>query len=97
MDENVRTQLREQLDRARWEWLQPHHERGAVFLVDSMLDLVDVATRVAADDTVAVSHWLASRCLTRPTDEQVAVWEANRALSFSMLVVNPYILIQDAE
>ena len=95
MEETIRERLVGQLDQARWEWLKPHHERGAVFLVDPMLDLITVAERVACDDSAAVSSWLASHCLARPDEQQVALWAGQDHLSFQMVVVHPYVLIQE--
>ncbi len=84
-----------QVDQARWEWLQPHHERGVLLLVDGMLELAEVGERIAADDTACVQSWLASRMLGRPTPEQLADWGHEPGRQFSMLVVSPFVLIQE--
>ncbi len=84
----------DQVDTARWQWLRAHNERGALILVDEMLELAFVGERVAADDTAAVKSWLASTLLSRPTAEQIAAWDVEPEKPFSMLVVSPFVLIQ---
>lgn len=93
----TKEELALQLDQARWEWLRPHHERGALILVDGMLDLAAVGERIAADDTACVQSWLASRMISRPSVEQLAGWDHEPARQFSMLIVSPFVLIQERD
>ncbi|GAM10923.1 hypothetical protein OR1_03223 [Geobacter sp. OR-1] len=86
-----------EIETARWEWLKPHNEREALFAVSPDLDLAHVGERVAADDAVTVERWLASHLLARPTAAQVAEWDKNPATGFSMLIVSPFVLIQEKE
>lgn len=85
----------EQLDTSPWSWLKPHNERGALILVDGMLDLVTVAERVACDDSAAVQSWLASRLLSKPTAEQIEAWNTVPEKMFTILVVSPFVLMQE--
>lgn len=91
----TREELARQIDQARWEWLRPHLERGALIVVDALLDLAEVGERLAVDDTNAVQAWLASRMIARPTAEQIDSWNLKPQMQFSMLVVSPFVLIQD--
>lgn len=84
-----------QVDQACWGWLRPHHERGALFLVDGMLELPEVALRLAADDSQQVQAWLASRLIGKPTAAQAGAWEREPEQRFAMLVVSPFVLIQE--
>lgn len=88
-------ELAHQIDQARWEWLKPHHERGSLIVVDGMLELAEVGERIAADDTASVQTWLASRMIVKPTVEQLAGWDQEPAKLFAMLVVSPFVLIQE--
>jgi len=90
-------ELSAQVDTARWHWLQAHNERGALILVEGMLDLALVGERLVADDRVTVESWLASRLLSKPTAEQIENWNALPDKSFSMLIVSPFVLIQEQE
>jgi hypothetical protein len=86
-----------EIETAQWQWLKPHHDREALFTVSRDLDLAEVGERIAADDAAMVERWLASRLLGRPTDGQVAAWDQDPASSFSMLIVSPFVLIQEQE
>jgi hypothetical protein len=86
-----------QVDTAQWQWLRAHNERGALILVEGMLELAEVGERLVADDSATVQAWLASSLLSKPTAEQIAVWNAAPAKLFSMLVVSPFVLIQEQD
>jgi len=88
-------ELSVQIDTAQWQWLRAHHERGGLILVESMLDLSFVGERLVADDRVAVEAWLASRLLSKPTAGQIEIWNTVPDKPFSMLVVSPFVLIQE--
>jgi hypothetical protein len=87
--------LQEQLDAARWEWLREHHQRGVLLLVEPLLDLAEVGERMAADDSAAVQAWLASRLLAKPSETQVAAWDAMPDKLFALLIVSPFVLVQE--
>ena len=89
--------LAEQVDTAQWQWLRAHNERGALILVEGMLELAEVGERLVADDSATVQAWLSSSLLSKPTAEQVAVWDTVPGKPFSMLVVSPFVLIQEQD
>ncbi|MDD2501397.1 MAG: DUF2288 domain-containing protein [Geobacter sp.] len=97
MQDDAAQGLAEQVDVAQWQWLRAHNERGALILVERMLELAEVGERLVADDSATVQTWLASSLLLRPTAEQVAVWDAAPGKLFSMLVVSPFVLIQEQD
>lgn len=94
--ETGREELAQQVDQARWEWLRPHQERGALVWVDGMLELAEVGERLAADDTASVQAWLASHMIAKPNAEQLDAWNRQPDRLFAMLVVSPFILIQES-
>lgn len=87
--------LADQVDTALWQWLKAHNERGALILVDRMLELSVVAGRLVADDSAAVQSWLASHLLSKPGIEQIELWNTMPEKPFAMLVVSPFVLIQE--
>lgn len=91
----TREELSLQVDQARWEWLKPHYQRGVLIVVDGMLELAEVGERIAADDTASVKSWLASRMIVKPTAEQFEGWEQQPDLQFAVLVVSPFVLMQE--
>lgn len=84
-----------QIEEVEWHWLRLHLERGAVIIVAPALDLAEVATRVASDDSSAVGAWVSSGQLTKPTLEQIGAWNADPMRRFRMLIVQPYVLVQE--
>lgn len=97
MDDTLRAELAAQQDVALWHWLRPHNERGALILVDSMLDLAEVGVCLATDNGAQVQAWLASRLVAKPTAEQLESWNNEPSKSFRMLVVSPFVLIQEQD
>jgi len=83
------------IDEAEWGWLRAHLERGGVILVADSLDLADAALRVAGDDTEKISDWVDAGMIGKPTESQVQAWDGDRHKKFSMLIVSPYVLIQE--
>lgn len=90
-----REELALQVDVAEWGWLRPHGERGGLVVVSSLLDLAEVGARVAADDAAAIQSWIAAGDLGKPTAAQLEAWNAAPDRRFRMLVVSPYVLMQE--
>lgn len=91
----TREELALEVDVAEWGWLRPHGERGGLVVVSSLLDLAEVGARVATDDATAIQSWIAAGDLGKPTAAQLEAWNAAPDRRFRMLVVSPYVLIQE--
>ena len=89
--------LAPQLDTAEWQWLRPHNERGALIIVDSMLELAEVGEKLACDDAAAIQAWLASSLVKKPDLDQISAWNQTPSKLFSMLVISPFVLIQEQQ
>jgi len=85
----------DQVENVEWHWLRPHLERGALILVAPGLALAEAGACVAADDAGRVGAWIASGELTKPTLEQINAWDAEPTRTFRMLIVQPYVLVQE--
>jgi hypothetical protein len=94
--ESLREKLSESVDQAEWDWLAPHAGRDALVLVDSALDLVDVGVAIANDDMPTVQHWIDEQLISKPSAEQLTLWERDRSHRFNALIVQPYVLMQDS-
>lgn len=92
MPTDLHKKLREELGVASWRMLQPHHKRGALLLLASDLDMVEVAVAIAQDQVPAIQAWLSSGHLGRPSAEHITLWDQAGA-SFHFLIVQPYVLI----
>lgn len=88
-------ELTAKIDLAEWFMLRAHLERGGLIVVDSMLDLAEVGAGVAADDVKAIERWIVSGLLGKPTEQQIACWDAEKGKRFRCLIVSPYVLVQE--
>lgn len=91
----TREELVLEIVEADWANLRAHLERGGLILVDHSLDLDEVALKVTSDDATSIGQWINSGLLTKPSSDQIVHWDADGEKHFRMLIVSPYILIQE--
>lgn len=95
MREEIEEKLKNEVDKASWDMLSEHHERGAVFIVASELPLVKVATAIAVDDLSIVSIWLKNKELQKVSEKvSLEFSKTPKAKDFDFIIVQPYVLIQ---
>ena len=83
------------LAEVNWRELKIHLKRDAIIVVSVELDLIDVGVAVADDDKTLVETWVTSNQLNKPTEKQLESWEQSPEQRFQMLIVQPFIRIQD--
>jgi len=83
------------IDETEWSWLRAHLERGGLILVNDSLDLAEAAFKVAEDDIATIEQWVSAGKLRKPTDTQIQHWNEESQKKFAMLIVSPYVLIQE--
>jgi hypothetical protein len=93
MTAELRAQLTELLDEAELEWLKPHIHKGTVVVVHPGLDLLDVGTAIAEDNTMAVQRWIGEQLVLKPSPDTLAAWNTAPP-QFRALIVSPYVLVQ---
>ena len=76
-----------------WSELLRYYASGHVIHVDADLDLVEVAARVAIDDTATVNQWMNQNRISKVNDEQAKAWVETDAQVWAV-VVKPWILVQ---
>lgn len=91
----TKEELAATVDVAEWRLLRGHLERGGLILVDRELDLVEAGVRVANDDAATIGSWIEVGKLVKPSAEQIAAWDAADDKQFRMLIISPYVFIQD--
>ncbi|HEY3307539.1 MAG TPA: DUF2288 domain-containing protein [Desulfuromonadaceae bacterium] len=84
-----------QIDEAEWSQLRAHLERGGIIWVDDKIDLAEAALKVASDDAATIELWLLAGLISKPSDSQIKTWNGDIDKMFSMLIVSPYVLIQE--
>lgn len=83
------------IDETEWSWLRAHLERGGLILVDDSLDLAEAALKIAADDVAVIEQWVSDGKLGKPSETQILHWNEDKQKKFTMLIVSPYVLIQE--
>jgi hypothetical protein len=94
-DKNSKEELALNIDEARWQWLKPLLGRGALITVAAALDLAAVGESIARDDSMTISAWIAADKVGKPTEEQISAWDNTPQKKFLMLIISPYVLIQE--
>ena len=83
------------IDEAEWNWLRIHLGRGGLILVDSSLDLAETAHQLACDEAAIIEKWVTAGRICHPSESHVKHWDADKNKKFTMLIVSPYVLIQE--
>lgn len=83
------------IDEAEWSWLRAHLERGGLVLVDDSIDLADAGLKVSIDDTETIQEWVNNGKIAKPSLAQIRHWDEEKQKKFSMLIISPYVLIQE--
>lgn len=91
--ELLRAKLNGETSRMQWAELQRFFASGALISVSDRLDLVDVAASIAADDTAAISQWMADNLIAKVSDAQANAWLQADVVLWTV-VVKPWILVQ---
>jgi hypothetical protein len=94
--QDLRDQLAESLDEAELDWLKPHIQRDVVVVVHPELDLLDVGVAIARDDVLSVQHWISEQLIHKPSPNQITDWNTDQTKRFQALIVQPYVLVQEA-
>jgi hypothetical protein len=83
------------IDESEWSWLRAHLERGGLILVDDSLDLAEAGLKVSEDDIATIEQWINAGKIGKPTETQIQHWNVEKQKKFAMLIVSPYVLIQE--
>lgn len=76
-----------------WKELERYFAAGRIIVVNDSMDMIQVATLMAADDAKAISELLEKKQIERVTDSQAQVWSDSDATLWAV-VVRPWILVQ---
>ena len=83
------------IDESEWSWLRAHLDRGGLILIDDSLDLAEAALKVSEDDIATIELWIAKGKIGKPTESQIRHWNDEKQKKFAMLIISPYVLIQE--
>ncbi|MBL9021171.1 MAG: DUF2288 family protein [Myxococcales bacterium] len=96
MPEAIRASLTKRLGPVYFSDLKAHLDRDGVFIVRADLDLVDCGVAVATDDVTLVTKWIEATQLRKPSRSEREAWEAEEGRRWIAIVVQPFVLVQDA-
>lgn len=94
-EESSWAQINRETARIPWRELQRFFARGRAVAVDRRLDLVDVALRLARDESSQVQEWMSGGTIGRVSDGQARDW-FERDAELWAVVVKPWVLVQEA-
>jgi hypothetical protein len=63
--------------------------------VDDSLDLAEAALKVSEDDIATIEQWINDGKIGKPSESQIQHWNVDKQKKFAMLIVSPYVLIQE--
>ncbi len=92
---DLRKQLEESVDLADWAMIFPHTQRDGVVVVATQLSLVEVGVKLAEDDAATLTQWLEKSWVGKPSAVQLESWKEDPQRKFKILIVQPYVLIQE--
>lgn len=91
--DDLHSRLNRETARIAWSELQRFFASGMVLRVNDSLDLVDVAAKVAEDDSIAVAAWLEGGQLGPVPDDLATRWLEENPQVWAV-VVAPWVLVQ---
>ena len=92
--EELRRKLNLETAKLPWGELQRHFARGVMVVVSPELDLVEVATATAVNDSASVRNWGEQGLVARASDDDARRWQENDP-AFWAVVVAPWVLVQE--
>lgn len=94
--ELLRAKLNSETARIAWSELARFHAQGSVLAVVPDLDMVEVATVLARDDSARLKQWLDGGQVAHVSDEQAQQWTAQE-MELWAVVVAPWVVVQAEE
>lgn len=94
---DLKSQLQEQLAEMDWKDLIPHAQRDALIIADRGLDLVEVGSAIAEDQTTLVRHWIREQLIQKPTAQQLSIWNKDDTQKFKTIIVQPFVIISPCD
>ncbi|MBU0656278.1 MAG: DUF2288 domain-containing protein [Gammaproteobacteria bacterium] len=91
----LHTRMNLETARIAWPELERHFAGGRVILVAPELDLVDVATCMAKDDSKQLKSWMDAQQVGQLSDEKATCWVNEQPENLWAVVVAPWVLVQE--
>lgn len=92
--DEIKARLNLETSRIHWHELQTYYARGQVVRVAPDLDLLDVASELAADNKTRFEQWLSGGQVGDVSPDLARAWYDRNAELWAV-VVAPWVLVQD--
>ncbi|MDY6841811.1 MAG: DUF2288 domain-containing protein [Pseudomonadota bacterium] len=92
--DELKAKLNLETSRIRWHELQAWFARGQVVRVAPELDLLEVATELAADNKSRFQHWMRDARVGEVAPDTAQNWYDRNAELWAV-VIAPWVLVQD--
>lgn len=90
----IRDKLAKELETVDWNALAVHHKNERVIEVNRSLSILEVGVSIAEDQADIVAKWIEDGLICRPDTQKVLSWQSSNK-SFQLLIVQPYVLVQE--
>lgn len=91
----IKAKLNKEILEVTWSALQPYEKRGVLICVDRSIQLTDAGTAVAIDDSQWIATWMEQGTIYKPSPKQSEAWAEDALKLFSMIIVQPFVLVQE--
>jgi hypothetical protein len=96
MSSDLEEKLKSEIHQVEWDALTPHVQRGRVITISQELDLLEVALKVAHDDSKSIQNWLDEGKVIPLSEELSQKWSETPKKPFQFIILQPYVLIQES-
>lgn len=92
--QQLKQQLEEELATVTWNSLTDHAKRDGIIIIDSALNLIEAGIAIATDNSSLVQGWIEKKLITKPSIDQLNIWNQHPEKEFQTIIVQPFVLIQ---
>ena len=83
------------VDVAEWSWLRAHLERDGLIVIGINLALAEIASKISNNDSESIEKLIVTGNISKPSVDQLELWDSQPTKLFNISIVSPYVLIQE--
>ncbi len=94
---DIKERLSQDIANTSWQDLLPHAKRDVLLVIAPHLDIIDVSEAIALDKKDLVNDWINQKLITKPSSEQLSIWNDNPQQEFITSIVQPFVIVQETD
>ena len=94
---DIKEKLSQDVANISWQDLLPHAKRDVLIIVGADLDVLDVSEAIALDKKDLVNSWITQKLISKPSTEQLSIWNNNPQQQFVTSIVQPFVIVQETK